>query len=463
MNEQRLKTMPIPKLLVQMSVPMIVAMVVNGLYFLTDAVFVGWSVGPDALAALASGLPVDMMIVALASMIGIGTASIVSYKLGARKKEETAATIRTAIVFSSVLAVVASVVLMLFKTSILTGFGANGRVLEYADSFYTVMMPGYIFVFLSFLGINSVRAEGNAKLAAAAMFSGAVINVLLNAFFILWLHMGTAGSALGTLIARSITVIMLALYYILGKSNVDIRAPGRRINASEIGKIAVFGFGAFTNQVAFSILAAVMNILLKQYGTALDMSVYGVISRIQVFITMPFMGLAQGLQPVIGFNLGAGKLRRVSQAVKISALYSMAIGAFLSVFLLFWPGGVLSLFTNEKEVIFKGAQALQISSIMIPLVGIQILAYFYFMSVHKPVAAILISLVRQVVFIIPILAIFTAFWGYNGIWTAYPLADFITVAVSVITVYASVRKLMKNCSCHVQFPDKADEIPELEA
>jgi Na+-driven multidrug efflux pump len=208
----------------------------------------------------------------------------------------------------------------------------------------------------------------------------------------------------------------------------------------------LIGLSSFLNQVGFSILAAAVNILLKNYGTAVDMSVYGVISRIHIFITMPLLGLAQGFHSIVGFNFGAGNYKRVSETVKISFIYAFAIGLFLFGFLVFMPQDILRLFTDKPEVIQNGVFALRITTLMTPVIGLQIIAYFYFMAVHKAVTAMLVSLSRQVIFILPPLIVLPLFMGKQGIWLAFPMADVVAVAVSAALLLRSVNKQVKEGS-----------------
>ncbi len=445
-REQKLGNTPVPKLLFQMSAPMIFAMIVNGLYYLIDAVFVGRVVGGEALGGLAAGFPIDMLVVALGTMLGIGTASIVSFELGSQKKEEAASAIISAVLFTIALSVAFSAILMVFKADIFHIFGATERIFKYADAYYSVIIPGSVLVLLSFLGINTVRAEGNAKLAALVMFSGALINVFLNAAFMIVFNMGIAGAAWGTLLARLVSVIILMGYYGFNKSIINLWSVNWRINITEIRKILLIGLSSFLNQVGFSILAAAVNILLKNYGTAVDMSVYGVISRIHIFITMPLLGLAQGFHSIVGFNFGAGNYKRVSETVKISFIYAFAIGLFLFGFLVFMPQDILRLFTDKPEVIQNGVFALRITTLMTPVIGLQIIAYFYFMAVHKAVTAMLVSLSRQVIFILPPLIVLPLFMGKQGIWLAFPMADIVAVAVSAALLLRSVNKQVKEGS-----------------
>ncbi len=439
-SAEMLGTMPVPKLLLKMAAPMVIAMVVNGLYYLVDAAFVGLAVGASALGGLAAVFPLQMLAVALATMLGVGTASVVSRKLGEGDKDGASFAVKNAVMFAVLLGIIVSAVLMIFKPGVLAFMGATAETTAEADAYYSVIIPGFVLIFLSFLELNAIRSEGNAKLAAFGMFLGSVLNIGFDALFIFVFKLGTAGAAWGTVAARFVTTVLLTRYYLAGKSAVDIRAGGWKFSGKLLLTINTLGIGAFLNQIGFSVLAVVMNLLLKQYGTETDMAVFGVLARILVFVTMPLMGVAQGFQPIVGYNCGRGDQKRVRQAVGIAYMYAFALGTVMLAFILFMPEGVLRLFTDDTAVITGGASALQISLMMTPLIGWQLIAYFYFMSVGKPVPSMIISLFRQVIFILPLLLVFPALWGLNGIWIAYPVADVLTVAAATLMLVRARRK-----------------------
>jgi putative MATE family efflux protein len=436
-RQQELGNMPVPKLLLKMAIPMIIAMVVNGLYYLVDAAFVGWAVNATALGSLAVVFPLQMFAVALGTMIGIGAAAIVSRKLGENKREDAEQTVKNAFLFAGILGIILPIILMLFKTNVLHFMGVTNSTIRYADEYYSVIIPGFILIFLSFLEVNIIRAEGNAKLAAFGMFLGSVFNIGLDALFILGFKMGTAGAAWGTVTARFITTILLASYYLSKKSIVSIMTPNWPIKLPIIKKISILGVGPLLNQLGFAILAVVMNILIQKYGTEADMSAYGVIARILVFVTLPLMGVAQGFQPIVGYNYGAGNFNRIKKSITMAFLYAFVLGSIMFVFIMFMPESVLGLFTNDIDIIKNGASLLQISMMITPFIGWQLIAYFYFMSIHKPVPSLIISLFRQVIFILPLLVVLPLILGRMGIWIAYPIADTVSIIVSTFMLIKS--------------------------
>ena len=431
---------PIPKLLVKMSVPMMVALTVNGLYYLVDAAFVGHAVGVNGVAALAVGFPIDMFYIALAIMFSIGAAGILSVQLGRGENEQASVTLKSIILFTILTCFVLSLVLLLAKDHLIYALGANDAVFPHADNYYSVIIPGAVFVFLSFLGANSARAEGNAGFAAVGMITGAVLNIGLDAIFILKLGWGTAGAAWGTVLARAVTVLMYVWYYWGGKATVAIADGAWRIDFAEIGMMAKIGFSAFLNQVGYSFLAAIVNISIKRYGATLDLSVFGLVSRILIFVTMPLTGIGQGVQAVVGFNYGAGLLKRVKESVRIGYVYSVAFGMVLFIILFAFPEGVLSFFTKSPELIAAGIQPLRLATCAVALIGVQIVTYFYYISVHQVFFSMLTSICRQILFITPFLLILPRFYGMNGVWASFPISDVISAAACLLLFYLSFRQ-----------------------
>ena len=432
---------PISKLIYRMSIPMIFAMVINGLYYLVDAIFVGWGVGSEGLGGLAIVFPLQMFAIALGMAIGTGTASIISIELGNQKKEEVAKTIITSVIFSLVLGILLPGILLIFKEQIIYLFGATMEIYPYADGYYTYIVFGFIFIFLSFLEINIIKAEGNTKMAALGMFLGTFLNVILDPIFIFIFHMGTAGAALATVIARLITTIYLSYYYLSGKSIIQFQKYAWRFKIRKIKQVLALGTGVFFNQIGFFLLAITMNLSLRLYGTSLDISIYGVFSRIYVFVTMPFLGLAQGIQPIIGYNFGAEKYYRIGQTLKKSLIFSLIMGCFLFAIMILFPANVLGLFTKETMIIQRGILPLRIAMLITPFIGIQILSYFFFLAINQPFKALFVSLSRQAVFTLSLVILLPLLVGKMGIWVAYPLADILSVGIAYLLLKKEIAKM----------------------
>lgn len=441
--EKKLAEWPVPKLLMNMSVPMILAMLLNGLYYLVDAIFVGWGVGSAALGGLAVIFPIQMLAVAIGGMLANGTASIVSMELGNQKKYEAAKAVKSAVLLSCIFSIVLLVVLLVFKKGILYALGANELMYPHADGYYRWIVWGCLFVFLSFVEVNIIKAEGNARLAAIGMFTGALLNTLLDPLFIFVFHMGTAGAAIATVVARTISTIYMATYYWRGKSVVDLKACGWVLEGKMIKRILSLGAGMFLNMLSFSILGAIMNISLHHYGSPMDLSIYSVLGRIYIFVTMPLIGLAQGFQAIIAYNFGANKYDRVLQAVRWGTLFSLIIGIVLFVFMVITPRWILHIFTQDPYIINGGVQPLSVMMMLTPLIGIQIISYFFFMALGKPLETVFLSLTRQFIFLVPFLLILPLFLQGEGLWVAYPVADAISVITAVVFIIKENRRNLR--------------------
>jgi len=444
LKDEQLGNAPISKLLVKMSVPMIFAMLVNGLYYLVDAIFVGWGVGSDGLGGLTVVFPLQMFAIALGMAVGTGTASITSIELGNRKKDEATKTIITSIIFSLILGILLPGLLIIFKKQLIYLFGATEEIYGHADGYYTYIIYGFAFIFLSFLEINVIKAEGNAKLAAIGMFLGTILNVILDPIFIFGFHMGTAGAALATVIARMITTIYLSRYYLCGKSIIQIQKYAWKFRVNKMKQILALGTGVFFNQIGFFMLAIAMNLSLRYYGSSLDISIYGVFSRIYVFITMPFLGLAQGIQPIIGYNFGAEKYHRIKLTIKKALIFALSMGLVLFAMIIFFPTSVLGLFTKDAMIIREGVEPMRTGLLMTPLIGIQILSYFFFLAINQPFKAFFVSLSRQAIFTLPLVVLLPLFMGKIGIWVAYPVADIISVGIAYLLLKKEAGKMRED-------------------
>jgi putative MATE family efflux protein len=422
-----LGTAPIGKLLARMSAPMVLAMIANGSYYLADAAFVGIGVGTYALGALAVVFPLQLFAIALGTLLGTGAASIVSLDMGRKNFTQVTRTIKNGLLLSLILGIILTVILFLFKDRILVWMGASESILPHAEGYYNYIIFGFVFILITFFEINVIRGLGNAKLAGTGMITSALLNAALDPLFIMVFDMGTAGAAIATLVARIIVGIWLSVYLFSGKSSANLSSEGWALHKDILYKMIYLGAGAFLNQLSFTLLALVMNISLAYYGTPLDLSVYGVISRIYVFITTPLLGLAMGFQTVASYNYGAGEYRRVAEAVRKTIIVSVIIGIVLFLPMILFPGWTMGLFTGDVATVESGILPLRIVAMMTPIVGIQIVTYFFFMAIHQPGKSLFIAISRQVTFIIPLIVILPLFLGKTGIWAAYPVADILSV------------------------------------
>lgn len=441
-DSHELGTRSIPGLLASKATPMIIALVLNGMYFLVDAVFVGWGVGPNGLGGLAVVFPLQMLAIAVGTMLGVGGGNILSLELGRDNEPQAIRAIKAAFVLAVVFGLIFPICLTVFKDTVIQMTGATESIFSHAEAYYRYIVWGFFFIFLSMVEIHALRAEGKAKIAAAGLVASSLLNAVLDPLFILGLNMGTAGAAVATIIARILVTVYLTSFYLKGRSKLEVTKGSWLPDPEMIKKVLALGSGVFFNQISFSILAIIMNLSLRHYGGTLSISVYGIISRIYIFITLPFMGLAQGFQPIVGYNLGAGKQSRIKEAIQVAVIFSILLGAIPFILFEACPGMVLGLFTKSADVVQNGITPLRITMMMTPIAGIQILSYFFFLAIGESSKAIFLSVSRQLIFLVPFILLLPLFLGVLGIWVAYPIADVISVAISYLLLASRKNRML---------------------
>lgn len=429
---------PLRPLLASLAIPAIIAMLVNGLYYVVDAAFVGWGVGGMALAGLATIFPVQMFMISWGTMLGVGVAALISKRLGEGRTEEARNAAGTSYVLALISGLAATFLSLFFREPFLHALGTTDETLPMARDFLIGLEPGFAVMFLSMVGFNVVRAQGRAKEAGIGMIIGTIANLILDPVFIFVLGTGVKGAAWATVLSRVISTTYFIII-LCGRKNVLGRGLGR-INVRDAGRLLALGAGTFFGQIGPSILAIVVNRSLQRYGTSFDLASYGMVSRIHVFITMPFLGLAQGLQPIAGFNAGAGKSDRVGRVTRLTLWCSVGLGIVMAIPCLFFPEALAKGFAENQNIRNAGAEALRLSLLMLPLIGVQIIGFSFLQALGHPVKTLILSLSRQVLFLIPLVVVLPVYWGIKGLWYAFPVADFLSVVLS----YAWIRRELKN-------------------
>lgn len=439
-NNSQLGTEKISTLLLKLSLPATIGMLVNALYNIVDTIFVGQWVGLEAIGGLAIAFPIQMLIMAFAQMIGIGSASVISRNLGENnieKAEHVAGNSFLAILVLSIFFVTFG---LTFTVPILKAFGATTTLLPYAKDYISIIFIGSIFFSFTVSSNNLVRSEGNAKVAMISMLLGAGLNILLDPIFIKVLDLGIKGAALATIISQFASFIYLLIYLYSGKSILKIKLHHIKPKISILKEIISMGLAPFARQVAGSIVAIILNNSLKVYGGDLQISILGIINRITMMLYMPLFGIAQGLQPIVGFNYGAKKSGRIKEVIKLALITTTTLASIGFIISQSIPELIMRIFNNDPQLTQNGAVVLRIVVTVLPLVGLQIVGSTVFQSIGKAVPALILSLSRQVLFFIPLALILPRFIGIMGIWISFPLAD---LSSSIVTG-VMLKKELKN-------------------
>jgi putative MATE family efflux protein len=444
-NQQVLGTESVGKLLLKYSVPAIIGMLVNALYNVVDRIFIGNipGVGPLAITGVGVTMPIMSITLAFAMLIGIGCTTNISIKLGQGKKEDAQKIIGNGITLSIIISLILSVIGIVFGNQILHLFGASDQTLYYAKSYIYIILAGTVFSTLGFTLNNTIRGDGNPKLAATIMVVGCITNVILDAVLIFVFNLGIQGAAIATVISQIVTALWGLMYYVKGKSNLKFEKSSLKLDKSLVKSIIAIGIAPFSMQIATSLVQVISNNALKMYGGDLAIGAMATISSISMIFLMPIFGLNQGSQPIIGFNYGAKQYDRANKAFKISALISIVILTAGWVLVQLSPETVIGMFNKDPKLMDISVNGIRIYLFMIPIIGISITGSNYIQSVGKAKIATVLSLLRQVILLIPMILILPNFFGLNGVWYASPISDFLSTAITAYILYRELKSYKK--------------------
>ncbi len=430
-QSERLGRDQIPKLLASLAVPATVGMLVMALHSVIDTIYIARGVGTVGVAAVAVSFPVQMFFLALGGALGIGGGSVISRALGADNLDKANRAFGNILSMILIIGLVGSFLGLTYLSPMLKLFGASTTIMPYACDYLGIILYGTITFAFSFSINNIVRAEGNARVAMLTMIMSSLLNIFFTPIFMFALNMGMKGAAYGTVTAQSITAVYLLLYFLTGKSSLSIRLSYLALNYGLIKEIMAIGASAFARQGSASVMLIIANNMLVYYGGDLAIAVLGIIHRVMMFTLMPILGVVQGMLPLVGFNYGAGKTARANEsiilAMKVSTLISC--GAFLLVMSI--PELLMKVFTTDPAAIEMGSGALRIMFAFSMTVGVQMITGGVFQAIGKAREAFVMSLARQVLFLIPMLLILPHFFGLAGVWIAFPLAEVLSFGLAI--------------------------------
>lgn len=414
----------ISHLLLKFAIPAIVGMLVNALYNIVDKIFVGQAVEPLAIAGIAVGLPINIIMMAFGMLVGVGATSLISIRLGEKQIEEAELILGNAMVLAVTIYFIISILGLIFLEEILRLFGASNTVMPYAKDYMSIILLGGVFQGIAFTMNNFIRADGNPKIAMGTMLIGAILNIILDYIFILKFDKGIKGAAIATVISQIVSAIWVLRYFFSGKSMLKVRSKNFKLRLSIVKNIIAIGSAPFAMQIASSVLNVIMLNSLGEHGGDLAISAISAINSISMLILMPVFGINQGAQPIIGYNYGAKNFDRVKQTLKYAILAATTVVTSGFIISRIFGPQLIGLFgKNNPEFIQIGTEGLHIFLLMFPVVGFQIVSSNYFQAIGKPRQAMFLSLSRQVLLLIPLILVLPGFFGLKGIWMAAPISD----------------------------------------
>tara|TARA_B100000767_G_scaffold106436_1_gene102187 strand:- start:2428 stop:3765 length:1338 start_codon:yes stop_codon:yes gene_type:complete len=436
-----LGTGKISKLLIRQAVPATIGILVMSLNMIIDTIFVGQWIGVLAIAAITVVLPIAFLISSIGMGIGIGGSSIISRALGANNKEKAFLTFGNQISLTVILAILFVIIGNIFSAPILNLFGAKGAILPIASEYFGVIIYGIPFLAFAMMGNPTIRAEGKPKFAMYAMMVPAVLNVLLDILFIKVFNWGMWGAGLATSIAYASCGLYILYFFLSSKSELKISTKNFKLNVNIVKEITKLGGVSIVRQGAISILMIVLNYSLFTYGGELSIAVFGIINRVMMFALSPVLGVSQGFLPVAGFNIGAKNNARVKETIKSSIWFGSILGSIIFIAILIFKEQIIWIFTNDATLLSQTPNAMFVVFLATPIITMQLIGSAYFQAAGKAMPALFLTLLKQGIFLIPLAYILPIFYGVDGVWWSFPIAD---VLSTIITVFILKREISEN-------------------
>lgn len=438
-----LGTQKISKLLIKQAVPATIGILVMSLNMIVDTIFVGQWIGVLAIAAITVVLPIAFLISSIGMGIGIGGSSIISRALGANNPEKAFLTFGNQICLTVILAILFVVLGNIFSVSILNLFGAKGEILPIASEYFGVIIYGVPFLAFAMMGNPTIRAEGKPKFAMYAMMVPSVLNILLDILFIKYFNWGMYGAGLATSIAYASCGLYILYFFLSSKSELQIIPKNFKLDFKIVQEIAKLGGVSIVRQGAISILMIVLNYSLYTYGGEISIAVFGIINRVMMFALSPVLGVSQGFLPVAGFNIGAKKNDRVKETIKKSIYFGSILGTLVFIGIVIFKEQIIWIFTNDATLLEKTPDAMLVVFLVTPIVTMQLIGSAYFQAAGKAMPALLLTLLKQGIFLIPLAYFLPIYYGIDGVWWSFPIADTLATIITVLVLKREVSKNLK--------------------
>lgn len=433
---------PVGKLLFKYSIPAVVGMVVQALYNIIDSMVIGHAIDdPNVVAGIAVTFPVMNLATALGMLIGAGSATRISIVLGQKDHRRAQLILGNSVQLTIYIGLAYITVFALFLDKILMLFGASPNTLPYAHEFLMWLLPGMVLMNLTFSYNNVMRATGYPRLAMYTNLLGVAINLVLAPTFLFGFKMGIRGAAIATDIAMFVTAIFVMRHFFKRESEVHFERGIYRIRWDIIKSIIYIGLSPFLINVAGSVVNAIINNSLLRYGGDNAIAAVVVFNRYVTVFVFIIIGICQGMQPILGYNYGAGNFTRLFSTLKKAAVSATVVTVIGSAVGALFPAAIASMFMQDATQISCAVVCLRITALMFWIVGYQIVVTNFFQSLGMAAKSVFLSLTRQIIFMIPMLLILPPVWGLNGVWACFPVCDFLSAVVATVFLIVQVKRI----------------------
>ena len=434
-------TEKISTLLLKQAIPASVGILVMSLNMIVDTIFVGRWINVMAIAAITVVLPIAFLISSIGMGIGIGGSSIISRALGKGESLKAFKVFGNQISLTICLSVLFVIIGTLFCFPILELFGAKGNILKPATEYFHVILWGVPFLAFAMMGNPVVRAVGKPNYAMLTLIFPAIVNIALDIIFIKIMNWGMYGAGLATSFSYVVSGGFIFWFFLSKKTELKIIPSYFIIKYAILKEIVALGGITIVRQGAISLLIIILNYTLFKYGGEISIAIYGIINRIMMFSLFPVLGVTQGFLPIAGFNYGANNSDRVKETIKVAVIFGTVIATFIFILIMVFPTQLVLLFTDDMSLVTLTSNAIVITFLATPVITIQLIGSAYFQAAGKAIPALLLTLLKQGFFLIPLVYILPKFYGVLGVWMSFPIADLFS---TLVTFYYLKREIKRN-------------------
>ena len=441
-NQESLRHESISKLLIKYSVPAILAMMVTSLYNTVDRAFIGSmeNVGALAISGLGITMPLFTIMGAFCVGIAVGGSTNVSIKLGEGNKEEAEKIIGSTVALELAVGIIMVLVGIFFLDEILYVFGASEHTIKYARDYMSIIFAAAWYNLPGYALNTCIRGEGNPKLAARMMITSCILNLILDPILIFGFNMGIRGAATGTIISQLFICLWSVYYFTLGKSNLKLKLKNIRLNSKLIKIILAIAVTPLFMELAAGSIHLVTNKVLKIYGGDLSIGAMTTVTSISLMFLMPIFGLSQGMQTIIAYNHGAKQPKRARKTLFLGIVYATVFLSIMAILVRLFPEVFVGIFTKDETLMKMAVEGININLITLPIIGISVLGAVYFQSIGESKKSIFLSLLRQVIILIPVVIFLPKVLGLKGVWMAQPIADFLSMFIVGLFLFKEFKK-----------------------
>ena len=438
-----LGTEKIGRLLKQYALPSIIAQTAASVYNMVDSIFIGQGVGPLAISGLAVTFPLMNLSTAFGTLVGAGASTMLSVLLGQKNYNAANKVLGNIVSLNIIVGLIFMFLSLIFIDPILYFFGASANTLPYAKEYIKIILYGNVITHLYF-GLNScMRSSGSPKKAMNLTLFTVIFNTILDPIFIFVFDFGIAGAAWATVISQALALVIVMRHFNNRSRACHFEKGIARLDMRVAKDSLTIGFAPFLMHSAACIVTLFINQQLRRYSGDLGIGAYGICNRLSFMFIMICMGLNQGMQPIAGYNYGARKYSRVKDVFRKTAVLATIVSTIGFLLSMLIPEGVCSIFTHDEELLAMSSQGLRIMNVVFPLVGFQMVSTNLFQSLGMVNKSILLSLSRQLLFLLPSLYLLPLWFADKGVWMSYPLSDLLSCILTTILLRRLFKKFGK--------------------